>query len=338
MLRANTTEHYRAAADRYDSMHYARAGRSGLKLPRLSLGLWQNFGEADTLANGRAMVRTAFDNGITHFDLANNYGPPHGAAETVFGRIFQDDLRPYRDEILVSTKAGYDMWAGPYGAGGSRKSLLASCDMSLKRCGLDYFDIFYHHCPDPETPLEETMAALDHIVRTGRALYVGVSNYGPQLTRDAAEILRDLGTPLVIHQPRYNMFDRSIEQGLGDVLIEQSIGAIVFSPLAQGLLSEKYLNGIPADSRAARPEIRHLTTADIDADKIAKVRALQRVAQARGQSLSQMAVSWVLAHPAVSSCLIGARHSDHIRQALGSLAASTFDDADLGEIEAILAR
>jgi L-glyceraldehyde 3-phosphate reductase len=323
------------APDRYTRQSYARSGRSGLRLPQLSLGLWQNFGAVDGLANARAMLQTAFDLGITHFDLANNYGPPYGAAESTFGQAFAQDFRPYRDEILVSSKAGFDMWAGPYGIGGSRKYLIASCDQSLSRTGLDYFDIFYHHCPDPETPLEETMAALDHLVRAGKALYVGVSNYGPELTRAAQAILRDLGTPMVIHQPRYNLLDRKIEAGLTDVLMEEGIGAICYSPMAQGLLSDKYLAGIPAGSRAARQEIVHFNRADISPERLAQVGALNEIARARGQSLAQMALAWVLSHPAVTSCLIGARNPDQIRASFSALERREFSAEEKAAIDAL---
>ncbi|MFC5847652.1 aldo/keto reductase [Deinococcus petrolearius] len=327
---------YLPAADRYDAMPYPRCGRSGLRLPAISLGLWHNFGGADRLENARALLRHAFDLGITHFDLANNYGPPPGSAESTFGAVLASDLRPYRDELIVSTKAGYDMWAGPYGNWGSRKSLLASLDQSLRRLGLDYVDIFYHHRPDPETPLEETMTALADAVRSGRALYVGLSNYGPEQTREAAQLLRGLGTPCVIHQPRYSMFDRRPEEGLLDVLGQEGIGGIVFSPLAQGLLTDKYLGGVPADSRAAadgrflRPE--HVTDA-----VLAKAQALNELAGARGQPLAQLALAWVLRRPEVTSALIGASRPAQLDDAVGALARRDFGADELAQIEAILA-
>ena len=324
-----------AAADRYDTMQYRRLGQSGLKLPAISLGLWHNFGGVDRLENMRAMLCRAFDLGITHFDLANNYGPPPGSAETNFGTIMAQDLRPYRDELIVSSKAGYLMWPGPYGEWGTRKYLVASCDQSLKRMGLDYVDIFYHHRPDPNTPLWETMGALDFIVRSGRALYVGVSNYPADLTREAAKILRDLGTPFVIHQPRYSMFDRWVEGGLLEALRETGVGGIPFSPLEQGLLSDKYLRGIPEDSRAGsshgylRPE--HVTD-----DKLEKVRALDAIARERGQTLAQMALAWVLRHPEITSALIGASRVEQIEDAVKALEHLSFTPEELERIEAVL--
>lgn len=296
---------YRPSEARYDAMHYARCGRSGLKLPRISLGLWHNFGGVDDFENARAMALRAFDLGITHFDLANNYGPPPGSAEETFGRILRHDLAPFRDELIISTKAGYWMWPGPYGEWGSRKYLLSSLDQSLRRMGLDYVDIFYHHRPDPETPLEETMTALDQIVRSGKALYVGISSYNADRTREAARILKALGSPCLIHQPRYSMFDRWIEGGLLNVLGDEGIGCIVFSPLAQGLLTDRYLQGIPADSRAAKPD-GFLKPEQVTDDKLEKVRRLQELARARGQTLAQMALAWVLRHSEVTSALIGA--------------------------------
>ncbi|WP_026339114.1 aldo/keto reductase [Psychromonas ossibalaenae] len=337
MLTEQPNTLYCAQADRYTQMQYQRCGNSGILLPKLSLGLWQNFGETDPLSNARTLLHTAFDLGINHFDLANNYGPSYGAAESTFGKIFKRDLQPYRDEMLVSSKAGYDMWAGPYGIGGSRKYLVSSCDQSLKRTGLDYFDIFYHHKPDPDTPLEESMQALDFIVRSGRALYVGISNYQAEQTQKAVEILRELGTPLLIHQPRYNMFDRWIEDGLTDVLKEQAVGAVVFSPLAQGLLTDKYLQGIPENSRAARSEIVHLSEQHITAEKITKVKALNELAQARGQNLAQMAVAWTLNNPAVTSCLIGASKKEQIRSAVDALKNLNFTQQELAMIKEISA-
>jgi L-glyceraldehyde 3-phosphate reductase len=328
---------YAANPARYTSMKYQRCGKSGLQLPRLSLGLWQNFGAVDSLANATAMITRSFDLGITHFDLANNYGPHFGSAESTFGTVFKQHLTPYRDELVVSSKAGYDMWPGPYGIGGSRKYLVASCDQSLKRTGLDYFDIFYSHCMDPETPIEETMQALDYIVRSGRALYVGISNYTPEKTREAVAILKALGTPLLIHQPRYNMFDRSIENGLTDVLKDEGVGSIVFSPLAQGLLTNKYLNGIPAGSRAARSEQIYLGDKDITPEKIAKVHALNEVAKSRGQSLAQLALAWVLNNEVVTSSIIGASRVEQIEDSVAALNNLEFSEEELTKIDDILA-
>jgi len=328
---------YAANPARYTSMKYQRCGKSGLQLPRLSLGLWQNFGAVDSLANATAMITRSFDLGITHFDLANNYGPHFGSAESTFGTVFKQHLTPYRDELVVSSKAGYDMWPGPYGIGGSRKYLVASCDQSLKRTGLDYFDIFYSHCMDPETPIEETMQALDYIVRSGRALYVGISNYTPEKTREAVAILKALGTPLLIHQPRYNMFDRSIENGLTDVLKDEGVGSIVFSPLAQGLLTNKYLNGIPAGSRAARSEQIYLGDKDITPEKIAKVHALNEIAKSRGQSLAQLALAWVLNNEVVTSSIIGASRVEQIEDSVAALNNLEFSEEELTKIDDILA-
>jgi L-glyceraldehyde 3-phosphate reductase len=322
---------YLADHQRYDKMRYRRCGNSGLLLPPISLGLWQNFGDTRTIDNARAIVRRAFDLGITHFDLANNYGPPYGAAETNFGRIFRDDLVPYRDEIVISTKAGYDMWPGPYGDHGSRKYLLASLDQSLKRMGLDYVDIFYSHRPDPETPLEETMGALGTAVRQGKALYAGISNYEPGRTREAARILAELGTPLLIHQPRYSMFDRWVEDGLLGALGDVGAGCIAFSPLAQGMLSTKYLSGIPTESRAT--EDYFLKRASITEERLAQVRALDSIAQARGQSLAQMALAWVLRDRRVTSALVGVRNVAQLEENLGALANLDFSDSELTEID-----
>lgn len=327
---------FRPVETRYDSMHYERCGRSGLKLPAISLGLWHNFGGVDVLENSRAMVLHAFDLGITHFDLANNYGPPPGSAEETFGRILQSDLAPYRDELVISTKAGYLMWPGPYGEWGSRKYLLASLDQSLQRMGLECVDIFYHHRPDPDTPIEETMSALDQIVRSGKALYVGISSYTAAQTREAASVLKSLGSRCLIHQPRYSMFDRWIEESLLGVLNEEGIGCIVFSPLAQGLLTDKYLKGIPPGSRAAKPH-GFLRPEQITDDKIIKVSRLQEIAEARGQKLSQMALAWVLRHPEVTSALIGASGPGHIDDAVGALQNVTFSNEELQSIEQILA-
>ena len=327
---------YLAAPERYTVLPYRRSGRSGLKLPAVSLGLWHNFGGTDRFETGRAVVRAAFDHGITHFDLANNYGPPPGAAEETFGALLRTDLRPYRDELIISSKAGYTMWPGPYGDWGSRKYLIASLDQSLKRMGLDYVDIFYHHRPDPETPLEETMAALTHIVSSGRALYVGLSNYPADLMRQAAALLRDRGTPCVIHQPRYSLLDRRIESALLPALAEEGIGCIAFSPLAQGILTDRSLNGdVPEDSRAARgvflkPE--QLTQARLDA-----VRRLNEIAAARGLTLARMAVAWVLRHPSMTSVLIGASRPSQVLDAVAAVEAAPFEDEVLAEIDRIVA-
>ncbi len=327
---------YVAEANRYATMIYNRCGRSGLKLPALSLGLWHNFAGVDVYENARAMLLKAFDLGITHFDLANNYGPPPGSAEEVLGRVLHSDLAPYRDELLISTKAGYGMWAGPYGEWGSRKYMLASLDQSLKRMGVDYVDIFYSHRPDPETPLEETMSALDSAVRQGKALYVGISNYRPEQTRQAAQILRQLGTPCLIHQPSYNMFNRWIEEGLQQVLEEEGIGSIAFVPLAQGLLTSRYLEGIPADSRAAKP-VAFLRPKDVTEEKVAKARSLNELAQKRGQSLAQMALAWVLRGGRVTSALIGASKVAQIEENVGALKNTTFSVEELAAIDKILA-
>ncbi|MEK3739101.1 aldo/keto reductase [Paenibacillus sp. FSL L8-0493] len=326
---------YNASATRYDNMKYNRTGKSGLLLPAISLGLWHNFGGNDLFENGRAMVRRAFDLGITHFDLANNYGPPAGSAEESFGQILKKDLTPYRDEMVISTKAGYYMWAGPYGEWGSKKYLVSSLDQSLKRMGLDYVDIFYHHRPDPNTPLEETMAALDLVVRQGKAMYVGISNYGPEQTREAAQILRRLGTPCLIHQPNYSMMSRWIEDGLQDVLSEEGIGSIVFSPLQGGILTDRYLNGIAPDSRAAGPSV-FLSENAITEEAIGKVRKLNEIAAARGQKMSQLALSWVLRGGKVTSALIGASKVSQIEDAIASLNAPELSAEELEQIEAIL--
>jgi L-glyceraldehyde 3-phosphate reductase len=322
---------------RYDAMRYNRCGRSGLKLPAISLGLWHNFGGVDTLENARAMVHRAFDLGITHFDLANNYGPPPGSAEETFGRILQQDLGSYRDELIISSKAGWGMWPGPYGDWGSRKYLIVSLDQSLKRMGLEYVDIFYHHRPDPETPLEETMGALDHIVRQGKALYVGISSYPPELTREAANILRGLGTPCLIHQPSYSMFNRWIEDGLLDVLAEEGIGCIVFSPLAQGLLTDKYLDGIPHGSRASKPH-GFLKPAHITDEKLHQVHKLNEIAQARGQTMAQLALAWVLRHKGMTSALVGASRVEQIANSVAALDNLDFTEGELKAIDDILAK
>jgi L-glyceraldehyde 3-phosphate reductase len=322
---------YQPAAGRYDAMLYRRVGRSGLKLPAVSLGLWQNFGHDRALEDQRAIIRRAFDLGVTHFDLANNYGPPYGSAEENFGRILATDLRGCRDELIISTKAGYDMWPGPYGEWGSRKYLLASLDQSLRRMGLEYVDIFYSHRFDPETPLEETLGALDTAVRQGKALYAGVSSYSPERTRDAVRILRELGTPLLIHQPSYSLLNRWIEDGLLDVLGDEGVGCIVFSPLAQGLLTDRYLNGIPEGSRASREG--SLSRDMLSEQNLARVRALDRIARRRGQSLAQMALAWTLRDPRVTSTLIGASSVAQLEANLGALANLSFDPDELAEID-----
>lgn len=326
---------YTALETRYDKMRYNRCGHSGVKLPAISLGLWHNFGGVDTFENSRAMLRHAFDVGITHIDLANNYGPPPGSAEETFGLVFQRDLKPYRDELIISSKAGYAMWDGPYGDWGSRKYLVSSLDQSLKRMGVDYVDIFYHHRPDPETPLEETMGALDYIVRSGRALYAGISNYKPAEAKKAIQMLRELGTPCLIHQPSYSMFNRWVEDGLLDLLGKESVGAIVFSPLAQGLLTDKYLDGIPEGSRASKPH-GFLRPVQITDEKIAKVRQLNDLAITRGQTLAQMALAWVLRHETVTSTLIGASRVEQIDDALGAINHLGFSQEELDKIETIL--
>jgi len=324
------------SATRYEHLPYNRCGRSGLKLPAISLGLWHNFGGVDTLETARAMIHRAFDLGITHFDLANNYGPPAGSAEENFGQVLRQDLAAYRDEMVISTKAGYYMWPGPYGEWGSRKYLIASLDQSLKRMGLDYVDIFYSHRPDPDTPLEETMGALDYAVRSGRALYAGISSYGPDQTRQAAAILRDLGTPCLIHQPAYSLFNRWIEDGLLEVLAAEGIGCIVFSPLAQGLLTSKYLKGLPADSRAAKSH-GFLQQDDVTPDKLDKIRQLNHMAEARGQTLAQMALAWVLRHPGMTSAIIGASRVQQIEDCVATVSKPGFAPDELQRIEGILA-
>jgi L-glyceraldehyde 3-phosphate reductase len=326
---------YEASSSRYDAMPYRRCGRSGLKLPSITLGLWHNFGGVDVFENSRTMVLHAFDRGITHFDLANNYGPPPGSAEETFGKVLRSDLRPYRDELIISTKAGYLMWPGPYGEWGSRKYLIASLDRSLQRMGLDYVDIFYSHRLDPDTPLEETMMALDYAVRSGRALYAGISNYPADVTKKAASILRNLGTPCLIHQPSYHMFNRWVEPDLLRVLGEEGIGCIVFSPLAQGLLTDRYLGGIPQDSRASKPH-GFLKPDHLTEEKLTKVRKLDLLAKQRGQSLAQMAVAWVLRHPVLTSALIGASKTQQIDDILGALKRLDFTDGELRTIDAIL--
>ena len=322
---------YVPAPERYDSMQYRRCGRSGLSLPAISLGLWQNFGDDFPIQSSRASLRGAFDLGITHFDLANNYGPPYGSAEINFGRIMAEDFRPYRDELVISTKAGYDMWPGPYGEWGSRKYLLASLEQSLQRMRLDHVDIFYSHRFDPETPLEETMGALDAAVRQGKARYVGISSYGPRRTEEAARILRELGTPLLIHQPSYSMFNRWIEEELLDVLEHEGVGAIVFSPLAQGLLTDKYLDGVPEDSRVRRGN--YFSSELLTEENVGRARALNEIAQRRGQSLAQLAIAWALRDPRVTSALLGASSVRQLEQNVAALDQLTFDPAEVEEID-----
>jgi len=322
---------YGAASDRYDSMTYQRCGRSGLKLPAISLGLWHNFGDGRPLETQRAILRRAFDLGVTHFDLANNYGPPYGSAEENFGRILASDLRPYRDELVISTKAGYDMWLGPYGEWGSRKYLLASLDQSLQRMRLEYVDIFYSHRFDPDTPLEETMGALDTAVRSGKALYAGISSYSAEKTREAAAILRRMGTPVLIHQPSYSMLNRWIEGGLLDVLEEEGIGCIVFSPLAQGMLTDKYLSGIPEGSRAS--ENSSLSHQLLTEENLTRIRALNEIAGRRGQSLAQMSLAWTLRDPRITSTLIGVSSVAQLEDSLGALEKRDFSREELEAID-----
>ena len=322
---------YVVAEDRYDSMEYRPSGRSGLLLPRVSLGLWWNFGDDAPPERSRAIVRRAFDLGITHFDLANNYGPPYGSAEANFGKLMRDDLLPYRDELIVSTKAGYDMWPGPYGIGGSRKYLLASLDQSLTRMGLDYVDVFYSHRFDPDVPLEETVGALDSAVRAGKALYAGISSYSAEKTREAHAILRDLGTPLTIHQPSYSMLNRWIEPDLVDALGELGVGCIVFSPLAQGMLTDKYLDGIPEGSRASRPW--SLSPELISEEAVDKIRALNEIAASRGQTLAQLAIAWVLRDPRVTSALVGASSVEQLEDNVAALERLDLSEDELAEID-----
>lgn len=325
---------YIPAGNRYEHMRYRRCGNSGLKLPAISLGLWHNFGNITPFGVQQSLLRTAFDNGITHFDLANNYGPPYGEAETNFGIHMDRDWRPHRDELVLSSKAGYDMWAGPYGIGGSRKYLVSSLDQSLKRMRVDYVDIFYHHCPDPDTPLEETAAALDYIVRSGRALYAGISNYRPDRAREMIGLMRQTGTPCLIEQPNYSMLDRWIEDGLTDVLRENGVGCICFAPLQNGLLTGKYLNGIPADSRAAH-DPRYLKPDAITEDKLAKIAALNAIAAERGQKLSQMALAWVLRDEVVTSALIGASRPEQVVENVAALDSAPFTQEELERIDSI---
>lgn len=325
---------YQANPERYNTMTYNRTGKSGILLPAVSLGLWHNFGFVDNLQNGRDILRTAFDLGITHFDLANNYGPPYGSAEENFGTIFKTDLKPYRDELFIATKAGYDMWPGPYGNWGSKKYLTASIDQSLRRMGLDYVDIFYHHRPDPETPLEETMGALADIVRQGKALYVGISNYQPEETQQAAQLLRQLNVPFILHQARYSMFDRWVENGLLNTLEQHGVGCIAFSPLAQGQLTNRYVNGIPKDSRAAK-SLTYLEAETVNKN-LDKIKALAALAETRGQQLSQMAIAWLLRQPQVASVLIGASSGNQLKENVKALNGLSFSTGELEEINKIL--
>lgn len=326
---------YHPDSKRYESMQYRRCGRSGLDLPLISLGLWHNFGHSDDFKNGRNILRTAFDLGITHFDLANNYGPPYGAAEENFGRIFQKDFKALRDELIISSKAGWDMWPGPYGNFGSKKYLVASLDQSLRRMGLDYVDIFYHHRPDPETPLEETMAALDLIVRQGKALYVGISQYSAEDTAKASQLLKEMGTPCLIHQPRYSMMDRWVEDGLLDVLESEGIGAIAFSPLEQGILTNKYLKGFPEDSRAVK-DGRYLQPEKLTPELLDRVAQLNELAKKRGQSLAQMAIAWLLKDPRITSVLVGVSKASQIIDNVNSLKVLEFSGEELEKIEKLL--
>ncbi len=328
---------YNAAKNRYGQMIYNRCGKSGLKLPAVSLGLWHNFGDVDLFENSRAMIHKAFDLGITHFDLANNYGPPFGSAEENFGRILKQDLSGYRDEMVISTKAGWDMWPGPYGNFGSRKYLIASLNQSLKRMGLEYVDIFYHHRPDPETPIEETMGALDQIVRSGKALYAGISSYNGEQSKQALNVLNSLGTPCLIHQPVYNMLNRWIEKDLLSILEKKGVGCIVFSPLAQGLLTDKYLHGIPADSRAAKPS-GFLQPERITEDVLQRVRKLNNIAQNRNQTLAQMAIAWILRNPGITSALIGTSKVGQIEESVATLKNLEMSDDELKKIDQILAK
>ncbi|MDP5168808.1 MAG: aldo/keto reductase [Bacteroidia bacterium] len=325
---------YRAADTRYQDMPFRRSGKSGVRLPALSLGLWHNFGQVDPAFNARLMLRTCLDQGIVHWDLANNYGPPFGSAEETFGQLYRQDFRPYRDELFLASKAGFDMWPGPYGNFGSRKYLIASLDQSLKRMGVDYVDVFYHHRPDPDTPLEETMGALDQIVRQGKALYAGISNYPAELAAEAARILRELGTPCLIHQVKYSMFERAPEEALLNTLDANGIGCITFSPLAQGMLTNKYVHGIPKDSRAAKA-MTYLGMGEVEA-RLPAIQALHRIAERRGQTLAQMAIVWLLKDPRVTSVLIGASSPGQILENIAALEKMAFSPEELAEIEAVL--
>ncbi|AUC22986.1 L-glyceraldehyde 3-phosphate reductase [Polaribacter sejongensis] len=328
-------EKYKADSERYNKMNYRRTGNSGLLLPELSLGLWHNFGENDDFENARNLLKCAFDNGITHFDLANNYGPPYGSAEKTFGKILKKDFKKYRDELIISSKAGYDMWEGPYGNFGSKKYLISSLDQSLQRMDLEYVDIFYHHRPDYDTPLEETMGALDLMVRQGKALYVGLSNYQPKEAEKAFKILKELGTPCLIHQPRYSLFYRWIEDGLIDLLGNSGVGTICFSPLAQGMLTDKYINGLPKDSRAVK-DGRYLKTDQV-MEMLPKIKALNEVAKSRNQNLAQMAISWILKDDRITSVLIGASKTEQILDSIKATENTTFSEEELARINAILA-
>ena len=326
---------YHAESERYDRMKFRKCGNSGLKLPEISLGLWHNFGHNSDFTLGRKILRRAFDLGITHFDLANNYGPPYGAAEENFGRIFEKDFKSYRDELLISSKAGWDMWPGPYGNYGSKKYLVASLDQSLKRMGLEYVDIFYHHRPDPETPLEETMGALDQIVRQGKALYVGISQYSAEDTIKAYDILKSMGTPLLIHQPRYSMLDRWVENGLLDAIGEKGVGSIAFSPLEQGMLTDKYLKGIPEDSRAAK-DGRYLKAEQISGEKIEMIKKLNDIAKTRNQTLAQMAIAWLLKDPRITSVLVGVSKPEQLDDNVAAIANTEFGKAEEEQIKSII--
>ncbi len=334
LFNPSNKENYIANEARYNKMKYRRTGKSGLLLPELSLGLWHNFGFSDDFENARNLLKCAFDNGITHFDLANNYGPPYGSAESTFGKIFKKDFKNYRDELIISSKAGYDMWPGPYGDFGSKKYLVSSLDQSLKRMGLNYVDIFYHHRPDYETPLEETMGTLDLMVRQGKALYVGISNYQPERAAEAFKILKQLGTPCLIHQPRYSMMDRWVEDGLLDLIEAEGVGAIAFSPLAQGTLTDKYLNGFPEDSRAVK-DGRYLKTDQVN-EQLVKIRALNEIAIERGQSLAQMAIAWILKDNRITSVLIGASKTSQITDSIKAINNTIFSKEELNKIAAIL--
>lgn len=335
MLNSDNIEPYQPDDNRYSRMPYTRCGNSGLLLPKISLGLWQNFGDIDAIQNARNILYTAFNLGITHFDLANNYGTPYGSAEQNFGKIFKQSFKGYRDELIISSKAGYDMWPGPYGVGGSRKYLLASCEQSLKRTGLEYFDIFYHHCPDDKTPLTETVGALMTLVKQGKALYIGISNYPTMETQLVIQALKSEGVPLLVHQPKYNMFDRWIEQSLSQTLLDEGVGAIVYSPLAQGLLTDKYLDGIPQDSRMADVNALYLNQEDLTNKILLKISQLNALAASRGQSLAQMSIAWSLNNPAVTSCLIGASKPQQLEDSFFALNNIHFTDEELTLIDSI---
>lgn len=338
MLTREDTPTYLPNENRYQEVSYARCGNSGLLLPQISLGLWQNFGDVDSFENARHIIHTAFDLGITHFDLANNYGTPYGSAEKNFGRIFRENLTPYRDELIISSKAGYDMWPGPYGIGGSRKYLMASCDQSLQRTGLEYFDIFYHHCPDPDTPIEETVGALASIVQQGKALYIGISNYNAVQTQEVIKALKLAQVPLLINQVKYNILEKNLDTELKSLLLSEQVGSIVYSPLAQGLLTNKYLKNIPQSSRAANKSSLYLNASDITPEKQFVLAQLNDLALARGQSLAQMAIAWTLNNSAVTSCLIGASSSEQVKDSISALNHMIFSAEELKQIEQILSR